>query len=138
VGKNDTARKIAAGALLAGAIGYVAGVLTAPKSGRETRSDIRDAAGRAMREAEKQLKYLHSELGQLLEEATVLAGKLNDKSRKDLAELTAKAMAAKEQAREVLSGIHEGDADDPDLKAAIKSAQNAAKHLRKYLDKRSV
>jgi len=35
---------VAAGAAVAG---YVAGILTAPKSGKETRKDIKDKAGEA-------------------------------------------------------------------------------------------
>jgi len=137
VGKNDTARKVATGALIAGAVGYLAGILTAPKSGRETRADIRSAATRAMREAEKQLKYLHAELSALLEEAAALSSRLNERGRKELNTLTEKAKIAKQEAREALSAIHEGDADDPELKMAVKDAENASKHLRKFLAKKA-
>ena len=53
--------KWAAGAVVAGVAGYVAGILTAPKSGKETREDIKHAATKAKTEAEKKLKELHSD-----------------------------------------------------------------------------
>jgi len=39
---KDTGKKVALGALIAASVGYVAGVLTAPKSGKETRQDIKN------------------------------------------------------------------------------------------------
>ena len=39
-----TFKKFALGALFAAAIGYIAGILTAPKSGKETREDLKNAA----------------------------------------------------------------------------------------------
>ena len=49
--------------------GYLAGILTAPKSGKETREDIKDTAVKTYSEAEKQLKKLHTELNDVLAEA---------------------------------------------------------------------
>ena len=46
----------AAAAILAAGAGYVTGILTAPKSGKETRKDITNHANNARIEAEKQLK----------------------------------------------------------------------------------
>ena len=59
---KNSGKKIAIGTIVAGAVGYVAGILTAPKSGKETRKDIGDAAVKAKNEAERKLKKMHSEL----------------------------------------------------------------------------
>jgi gas vesicle protein len=133
--KSNTGKKLAAGALLAGVAGYVAGVLTAPKSGKETRQDIKSAATKAMREAEKQLKTLHSELTHLMTEVKKQASSASGKSKTEIDKALAKGKAAKENVREVLSAIHEGDAHDPDLAEAVKNAKAATKALGKYLKK---
>jgi len=43
------------------------------------------------------------------------------------------ATTAKEKVREIISALHEGDADDPDLKKALGDAKNALKNLEKYV-----
>jgi gas vesicle protein len=124
--------KWAVGALIAGGVGYLAGILTAPKSGRETRADIKNAAIKARTEAEKQLKSLHSELSVLLTQASKKAASLTKKGKEEAAVLISKGQNAKDKARDLLSAIHEGDANDPDLKAAIKEVSDAIKHLKAY------
>ena len=37
--------------------------------------------------------------------------------------------------REILSALHEGDAEDQDLKRAIKNAKSSLEHLKDYLNK---
>ncbi len=128
-------KKIAFGAAIIGVLGYLAGILTAPKSGRETREDIKGAANAGLLEAEKQLKGLHTELGELLSELKAKGAMLQGRAATEAQELMANAQAAKEKAREVLSAIHEGDAEDEDLKKAVKQANLAIDHLRAYLKK---
>ena len=120
---------------LAGLAGYLAGILTAPKSGKETREDIKQAARTGMSEAEKQLKRALAELGELLDEARKRGGALSGRANKELTDLADKAKVAREKAREVLSAIHEGDAEDKDLQEAVQQANSAVQHLRTYLKK---
>ena len=115
--------------------GYLAGILTAPKSGKETREDIKKAGLHGMSEAERQLKLVSSELNDVLDEVKVRSATLGDKAGKELGELSVKAKSARNKAREVLSAIHEGDAQDSDLKEAVKGANEALQHLRAYLKK---
>jgi gas vesicle protein len=133
MGKNSG--KWAAGALAAGVVGYVAGVLTAPKSGKDTRKDIKNAATNAKSEAEKRLKTILSELNVKLAEAKVKGTKLKGKARLDYSKVVEKATVAKEKVREVLSALHHGDAEDPELKKALKEAKDAIKHLEKFVKK---
>lgn len=130
---NDAGKKIAVGALIAGTAGYLAGILTAPKSGKETRQDLKNAAVRAKTEAEKKLKELHSELNQKLAVAKEKGSALKGKAREDFDKVVDRASQAKEKARELLSALHEGDAEDPDLKKALSDAKNALKQLEKYV-----
>jgi hypothetical protein len=46
-----------------------------------------------------------------------------------------KAKDTKEKVREMLSALHEGDAEDQDLKRAITNANSALDHLRDFLKK---
>lgn len=128
-------RKIAIGAAAAGAAGYLAGILTAPKSGKETRGDIKDTAQRSITEAEKDLKKLHTELTDLLTEAKEKGSDLGGKTQKELTDLLTKAKDTKEKAREMLSIIHEGSAEDKDLRKAISDATKAVDHIKTYLRK---
>jgi gas vesicle protein len=130
---DKRAKKFAIGAVIAAAAGYVAGILTAPKSGKETREDIKNTAVRTYSAAEKQLKSLHTELSKLLEDASAKAGELSGTAQESLEKATKVAKAAKEKARELLSAIHEGDADDKDLQSAIAEANKAVTHLKSYL-----
>jgi len=132
---QNVAKKVAIGGAIAAAAGYIAGILTAPKSGKETRGDIKQAADKGLAEAEKTLKQLHTDLDTVLKDAKVKGDKLGVKAQKELAELVVKAKDAKEKTREVLSAIHEGEADDRDLNKALKQAKNSLNNLRTYLKK---
>lgn len=132
---NKSFKKIAVGTLIAGAAGYVAGLLTAPKSGRATRQDIKNAADNTVSEAERQLKKLHTELTELLSETKKRGKDVQGKARTEFDDITSKAVDAKEKAREILSAIHEGDTENKELHRAMNDASKAIKHLRAYLKK---
>lgn len=132
---TETAKKIAIGGVFAAIAGYIAGILTAPKSGKETREDIKETTTKTVSEAEKELKKLHTELGKIIDEAKLGKDKVGDKTQKELTDLLDKAKDTKEKAREMLSAIHEGDADDRDLQKAIKDANKAIDHIRDFLKK---
>lgn len=132
---ENTVKKIAIGAAIAAAAGYLTGLLTAPKSGKETRDDIKNTAVKGKNEAEKELKKLHTELNDLLGDVKEKGSDLSGKTAKELKDLADKASAAKEKTREVLSALHEGDAEDKDLKRALTEANKAIENLRKYIKK---
>lgn len=133
--RRDNVKRIAIGSAVAGAVGYLAGILTAPQSGKDTRKDIKDNANRAAAEAEKNLKQLHTELDQTLAQAKTQGAKLRGRAKDELNDLTNKASDSKEKVREVLSAIHEGEAEDKDLERAVKQASSALTNLKKYLKK---
>lgn len=132
--KNKTG-KFALGAAIAGAVGYLAGILTAPKSGKATREDVKDTAKKSIAEVEKQLKKLHTELDKQLEEARKRAGQLKGKLREELDTAISKASGAKEKAREALTAVHEGQPTDEDLKKVVKDVEDSVKHLKVFLKK---
>ena len=134
--KNSNAtRNLALGAIVAGAAGYLAGLLTAPRSGKESRKILQEKAVKAKHEAEVHLKKLHTELDKLIKQGKEQSKNFSAAGKKDWAKAVEVAIAAKDKVRVVLSAIHEGDADDKDLEKAIKQADEAVEHLKKYLSK---
>lgn len=128
-------KRIAEGALFGAVVGYVAGILTAPKSGKETRTNIKTATERSIVIAEKHLKAAHTQLVELLSESKQRVKDNGGKANKELNEAIASAQKVKQRVRELLSAIHEGDVEDKDLKAAVADADKAIKHLKTFFSK---
>ena len=125
--------KFGLGLVLGAVAGVVAGLLTAPKSGKETRRDIRSKAEETYSAAEKELKKLHTELTDVIDEVSDRI--TSYKSRKDVNGALDRGRDAKQKAREVLSMLHDGETDDQELKKAIQEATKAIQHLRDFLKK---
>jgi len=132
--KNIT-KKFAIGAGIAAVVGYVAGILTAPKSGKETRADVKDAATKGIAEAEKDLKKLHAELDELVAKVKQKSDAVSGSTRKEFDKLLDTAKVSKEKASELIAAVRNGKADDKDLKKAVSDATKAIDHLRDYLSK---
>lgn len=128
-------RNVALGTLLIGLAGYAVGLLTAPKSGKETRRDVQRQAAKAKTDAEKKLKVLHSEINELIVLGRSKLGTVKAKSKLEFSDALDKAQVAREKVREILSAVHEGDADDKDLQKALKEVNQAIEHLKKYVGK---
>ncbi len=127
--------KVAVGTAIAAGIGYVAGVLTAPKSGKETRKDIQDKALQAKKESERKLKELNAELSNLIAAVKDKAKNAEAGAKAELQKALDKASNSKDRAREILSALHEGESEDRDLQKAVTDVNKAIEHLKKYLDK---
>lgn len=127
--------KFAVGTAVAAGIGYVAGILTAPKSGKETRKDIQDKAVDVKNESEKKLKELNAELTKLIATTKTKAKGAGSGAKAELHKALDVAVGAKEKAREVISAFHEGESEDKDLNKAVSDVNKAIEHLKKYLDK---
>jgi gas vesicle protein len=126
---------LAAGAALGAAIGVVVGVLFAPKSGKETRQDIKDTSAKALAKLEEQAKKLQAELSDLIDKADA---QFKDKTQV----VTEKAKHLVEQARHsrdaltvLAKSVKAGEADDKDLDKAIKKAKESKDALATYLKK---
>lgn len=132
---KGTIKKFALGAALAAAFGYVAGILTAPKSGKETREDIKDATAKGVAEAEKQLRRLQGDLDNLIDEARTRAEDVSGRTRREFEKVVDSAKDSKSKVRDILSALHNGEAGDKDLQRAISDASKAIDHLRDYLSK---
>lgn len=126
-------RKIAVGSALAGAVGYLAGVLTAPKSGQQTRKDIATKAGDIVNDTEGQLQDLNDELKDLIKSTKSKTLALSSTARAEFNEAVVKAKDAQNKSAQVLKAAKAGEASDPDLNKAVKQARQAIKNLGKFL-----
>lgn len=130
---KDGNKKLAIGAAVGVITGFVAGILTAPKSGKETRQDIKNTAGKVTAEAEKQLKKMYTELSETIDKAKALAKREGAMVKKELLKALHAAEGTQQKVKEVISAVREGAADHPELEKAMKDAEKAREHLKKYL-----
>lgn len=130
--EEHTGRKLAIGALFAAIAGYLAGILTAPKSGKETREDIGNKAGEIKEESVEQLKSAQAELEELLGKAKSKTVALSAKAREEFNEAVVQAKDAKNKSVAVIKAAKAGGSDEPELDKAIKQASQARKNLAKY------
>jgi len=133
--QKETTKKVVIGSGLAAVAGYIAGLLTAPKSGRDTRDDILDVAEKGKVDLEKEFKAINKELVAVVKDAKKESSKANKKGQAEINKLVEKSLDTKEKLKEVISAIHYGTAEDEDLKRAVKNASNAVEHLKDYLKK---
>ena len=131
--KDHTVRKVAIGSAIAGAAGYLAGILTAPKSGKETRGDIADKADDVKGSAEEQIDQLNDELKDLIKSAKVKTIALSSNARAEFNEAVIRAKDAQNKATQVLKAVKSGQAEDPELNKAVKQSRLAIKNLGKFL-----
>lgn len=131
--KKNTGRKLAFSAVVAGIVGYVGGILTAPKSGKQTRQDIVSETGELKGDAAGQLKKANEELKDLLNEAKTKTLALSSKTREEFNEAVIRAKDAQTKTATVLKAVKAGKAEDPQLNKAVKQAKQAQKNLSKFL-----
>lgn len=129
---DNTGKKLALGAVIGVVAGFVTGILTAPKSGKETRQDIKKTANNVKREAEKKLKELSSELSDLISKGQKLVQKQGGKAKAGLDVALSRAQEAQQKVKVVISALKNGETDEPELKKAISEAKNARDELIKY------
>jgi gas vesicle protein len=109
--------KIALGAVFATVAGFVAGVLTAPKSGKETRADIKDAAvkakdtavaeaSKAKDVADKKAKEVKAKAEEILDDVKAKAHEVAD-------DVSEKASEIKGRAEQAVEGAKKGYAKKP-------------------------
>jgi gas vesicle protein len=130
--KNNN-KRWAIGAAIAGVVGYLAGLLTAPQSGKETREDIAGKAQDVKADSEEQLQSAKDEVAELLKNAKGKTLSLSAKARVEYDEAVVMAKDAVNKGSSVLKAFKGGEAADPDLNKAIKQLKQAQKNLSKYL-----
>jgi gas vesicle protein len=127
--------KFAVTTVVAAGVGYVAGVLTAPKSGKETRRDIHDKAVETKEELAKKLDEVSTDLGEVIEKGKTRVKNLEAGAKTELEKAVNTAVLAKDKARDMVAAVKRGEAEDKDLKKAVKDVHSAIDNLKKYIQK---
>jgi gas vesicle protein len=130
---RKSGRKVALSAVIGGLAGYVTGVLTAPKSGKQTRNELVDKAEAAKDGAEYKLQEAIDELNTTIAETKQKSLALSAKARSEYDESVVKGKDSLNKASQVLKAMKAGEASHPDLNRAVKQARQATKNLGKYL-----
>lgn len=105
-------KKFGLGILIGAVAGVITGLLTAPKSGKETRQDIKNKAGEIKGTAERKLKDAHKELDKLSNEAKARAKDLQGKAKDEMDAYAKKADELKERVKSAITSIKSGDDDN--------------------------
>jgi gas vesicle protein len=130
--KQNAGKKMALSALIAGVAGYVGGLLTAPKSGKETRKQLAEEAEGLKESTEDQLQKANDELKVLIKDAKTKTIALSAQAREEFNEAVIRAKDAQNKASTTLKALKNGSAEDPELNKAVKQAKLAARNLGKY------
>ena len=107
-------KKFGIGVILGAIAGVLAGFLTAPKSGKETREDLIQKANEVKGSAERKLKDAHKELGNISDDAKKKAKELSGLAKDEMDELSKKADSLKEKVKTAITSIKSGDDDNDD------------------------
>ncbi len=116
-------KSVVKGGIIGVVLGAIGGILFAPKSGKETRQDIKDAALKANKEAEAKLKKLHTELGDKADEAKKMAEEYKGKAKTELNELGQRAEFAKQKVSELISAVREFEAEESEVEKILKEGK---------------
>jgi gas vesicle protein len=130
--RQNAGKKLAVSAVIAGVAGYLGGILTAPKSGKETRKQLSEEAEGLKESTEEQLEKANSELKSLIKDAKTKSVALSSQAREEFNEALLRAKDAQNKTSLTLKAVKSGEAEDPDLNKAVKQAKQAAKNLGKY------
>ena len=133
--QKNTFKKIAAGAAVAAAVGYVAGLLSAPKSGREMRKEIKSMVPDA-HDLEEKIKLLYNELIELLSISKQEAMDLSPRNQEKMALASKKAVMAKEKLAAIIANLKNDSHSNKELKSAIREAERAVYHFKEFLLKK--
>lgn len=133
---NKDLRNVGIAAVVGLAAGYALGILTAPKSGKETREDIKDASTKAYKAAEARLKDVYEDLGDVIEKAGKQAKQLNEKGRAQLDSLVSAAHDAQARVKKLVGSARNGEGTPEEFEDAVKAAREAKSELQDYIDKK--
>lgn len=107
--------KFGIGVIFGAIAGAVAALLSAPKSGKETREELKKVADNFGADAEKKLKALHAEAAKLIEKCETESKKLSGTAKKDADQALVKANQIKDRVKKYIAEVKNGDENSEDL-----------------------
>lgn len=120
-------------AMIAAGAGYLGGLLSAPRSGKQTRDKLAKSASKAKTDGEKQLKKLYGEISDSIADVEKQVTKARSKANNERKEAVKTAREARDKAKLLLTAIRNGEADDPNLKSVLSEVKSAKTHLGKFV-----
>lgn len=131
---KKNSRNIIVGAILVGAASYVAGILTAPKKGKETREDIRHASVNFKISLEKALKKLYTDSSRQLERALNVNQNLTAQTKKELDLLIASVKHAKDKIKVYLTSLRDGEIEEEEITLLLTDGRDNTERLKFFVD----
>lgn len=129
---------LAIGAAVGAVAGVVTGILFAPKSGKETRKDVKDTAVKVVNKVEEESKKVHSDLNTAIQNVEKLAKEKGNEVADRAKDVLKMAEDAKNTLTTKLKEFGDNKnvtAAESDLKEAVKKAEKAQSELAKLLKK---
>ena len=124
---------LAIGAVIGAVAGVITGILFAPKSGKETRQDIKNTAIKVNRKVQTDIDKIQKESKELIAKVELKAknagGKVSTNAKKHVSE----AKHGVENLTTVVKSFKAGKASDKDLDNAIKQAKKAKDSIKAFL-----
>lgn len=131
--KKNLLKKVTLGAALAGAAGYVAGILIAPRTGKQSRKKLSNAGKQELIDNQERLKLLYSELGMLVNNAKAEGKVMEGKHLEKFKSVIDNAKESRDKLEQLVDAVKKGRAEDKNLDKAIKDAEKAVKHVKRFL-----
>ena len=131
---KKNSRNIIVGAILVGAASYVAGILTAPKKGKETREDIRHASVNFKISLEKALKKLYTDSSRQLERALNVNQNLTAQTKKELDLLISSVKHAKDKIKVYLTSLRDGEIEEEEITLLLTDGRDNTERLKFFVD----
>ena len=131
---KKNSRNIVVGAILVGAASYLAGILTAPKKGKETREDIRHASVNFKISLEKSLKKLYADSSKQLDRALNVKQDLTRQTKKELDLLIASVRHAKDKIKVYLTALRDGDIEEEEITLLLSDGRDNTERLKYFVD----
>jgi gas vesicle protein len=131
---KKNSRNIVVGAILVGAASYVAGILTAPKKGKETREDIRHASINLKISLEKSLKQLYADSTKQLERALNINQQLTTRTKQELESLITAVKHARDNIKIYLTSLRDGDIEEEQITLLLSDGRDNTERLKFFVD----
>ena len=132
---DNNESKFVKGMLFGLIAGVAAGILLAPKSGKETRQDIKRVSQDAAHKAMEHVHKVQSDLANQLQKAEAQLKKMTSSAKDDAKAAVAAAKKSRDQLASVVDAVKNGSSDDEDLDIAVKNAEASLLSLKKYFKK---
>ena len=130
-------KKTARAGVIGAVLGALAGVfLLAPKSAKENREDLKNAAAKAKSETEKHLKALYKEISTKVEAVSKQAKQAKGAAAEEAKQWVATGNQVLARIKEALSELHdEADQVKEDIDKIIRDGEKTSKQLDKVKQK---